>query len=238
MDGLKNLLIMAKPINLYQGSAPAAMSMMGQGIAEAGANIGRTLQGGYESMGKGLASGINAAASAYGQYKQDQAKFDATKELFNAFEDYLPKQVDPVTGKEFSPMGEKIKSIFDDTNMSVREKIQMAPMLMSFLGNAQQQYGRESVANIMAGNRLDVAALKNPPPAPRPPFNATQTEDPFAQPVGQAPAVPAAPYMIQQPQPQPAQQQGSRLPKARYNSQTGKYEFLNPQGTRYIEEPE
>jgi hypothetical protein len=139
LDGFKDFLIMAKPVNLYQGPAPAAMGMMGQGLLEAGANIGRITQAGYESMGKGLAGGINAAVSQYAQYKDDQAKFDATKKLFNAFESYLPKQKDPETGKEFSPMADQIRSMFDDTSMSVREKNAMAPMLLSFLGNAQQQ---------------------------------------------------------------------------------------------------
>jgi len=159
---------MAKPINLYQGPAPAAMGMMGQGILEAGANIGRSIQSGYESMGRGLAGGITSAASsiasAYTQSKDDQAKFDATKRLFKAFEGYLPKQKDPDTGKEFSPIGNEIKAMFDDTSMSVREKIAMAPMLLSFLGNAQQQYGRESVANIMAGSRVEAAGARRPPP--------------------------------------------------------------------------
>lgn len=244
---------MAKPINLYQGPAPAAMGMMGQGILEAGANAARSIQSGYESMGKGLASGITAAGNAYKEYKDDQAKFDATKKLFNAFESYLPKQKDPETGKEFSPMGDQIRSMFDDTSMSVREKNAMAPMLLSFLGNAQQQYGRESVANIMAGNRLDVAALKNPPPTPRPPFNATQTEDPYALPAGSSPANPqalqpppqaggasAAPYMIQRPpaQPQPVQQQSTnKMPLTKFNRQTGEMEFWSPGARRYVPEP-
>lgn len=119
---------MAKPINPYQGAAPAAMAQMGQGILEAGARIGQTIQGGYESMGKGLASGINSAVSQYAQYKDDQAKFDATKKMFNAFGGSL---------------GEKerqgIDDIFADTSMSVREKNALAPTLMQYLGAAQQQ---------------------------------------------------------------------------------------------------
>jgi hypothetical protein len=40
-------------------------------------------------------------------------------------------------------------------------------------------------------------------------------------------------------QPQPVQQQPrGKLPKTRWNDKTGKMEFLNPQGTRYIEEPD
>jgi hypothetical protein len=189
---------MAKPINLYQGPAPAAMGMMGQGILEAGANIGRTIQSGYESMGKGLGQGIQSAgsaiASAYTQSKDDQAKFDAMKKMVKAFEGYLPKQEDPVTGKKFSPIADELKGFLNDTTISTREKIAMTPMVMSFLGNAQQQYGRENVANIMAGNRLDVAALKNPPPAPRPPFDATQKINPYDQPAGQTPSSPQPNY--------------------------------------------
>ena len=111
---------MAKPINPYQGSAPAAISQMGAGILEAGANIGRTLQGGYESLGKGISSGITAAGEAYKQSKQDQAKFDATKKLFKAFESYLPTQTDPITKKVTSPIADEVKAIFADTTISTR----------------------------------------------------------------------------------------------------------------------
>lgn len=119
---------MAKPINLYQGPAPAAMGQMGAGILEAGANIGRTLQSGYESMGKGIASGITAAADAYKQYKEDQAKFDATKKMFKTFGGSL---------NEDERKG--IDEIFADTSMSVREKNALAPTLMQYLGASQQQ---------------------------------------------------------------------------------------------------
>jgi hypothetical protein len=123
---------MAKPINLYQGPAPAAMGMMGQGILEAGANIGRTIQGGYESMGKSLGEGIKSAASsvagAYTQSKQDQAKFDATKKMFKVFGGSL----DENTRKEAD-------TIFADTSMSVREKNALAPTLMQYLGAANMQ---------------------------------------------------------------------------------------------------
>ena len=119
---------MAKPINPYQGPAPAAMSQMGAGIIEAGANIGRTLQGGYESMGKGIASGITAAADAYVQYKEDQAKFDATKKMVKTFGGSLNEQE-----------RQGIDEIFADTSMSVREKNALAPTLMQYLGASQQQ---------------------------------------------------------------------------------------------------
>lgn len=119
---------MAKPINLYQGPAPAAMAQMGQGILETGARIGQTLQRGYESMGQGIASGINAVSDAYKQSKEDEAKFNATKKMFKAFGGSL----DEGARKE-------IDTIFADTSMSVREKNALAPTLMQFLGASNQQ---------------------------------------------------------------------------------------------------
>ena len=212
---------------------------------------------GQEALGKGIAGGISAASSAFKEYKEDQAKFDATKRLFKAFENYLPKQTDPITKKVTSPIADEIKAIFADTTISTREKIQMTPIVMSLLGNAQQQYGREAVAEIMADSRLDVVNAKNPPPKPRTPFNAAPKVDPLDDPVlpsGSSAANPQAlqpqsqvggasdvPYMIQRPpaQPQSVQQQPrGKLPKTRWNDKTGKMEFLSPQGTRYIEEPD
>lgn len=119
---------MAKPINLYQGAAPAAMAQMGAGLSEAGARIGQSLQRGYESMGQGLASGISAVSDAYKQYKDDEAKFNATKKMYKAFGSSL----DEKTRKE-------IDTIFADTSMSVREKNALAPTLMQYLGASNQQ---------------------------------------------------------------------------------------------------
>lgn len=136
---------MAKPINPYQGQAPAAMAQMGQGILEAGARIGQTIQGGYESMGKGIAGGITAAGEAYKQYKDDQAKFDATKKMFKAFGGSL----DENTRKEAD-------TIFADTSMSVREKNALAPTLMQFLGASNQQ--QQALAKQKA--ELDAAAAR------------------------------------------------------------------------------
>ena len=164
--------------------------MMGQGILEAGANAARITQAGYESMGRSLGQGLQSAgsavASAYTQTKDDQAKFDSIKKLVGAFDDYLPKQTDPQTGAVTSPMGDKIKSLLADTSMSVREKNQMAPMLFSFLSQAQQQSGRESVANIMAGSRVDAANARRPAPQTGSTFGGVPTLDSvFNSPVGQ-----------------------------------------------------
>ena len=102
--------------------------MMGQGILEAGANAARITQAGYESMGRSLAGGVNAITESYKQYKEDQAKFDATKKMFKTFGGSL---------NEDERKG--IDEIFADTSMSVREKNALAPTLMQYLGASNQQ---------------------------------------------------------------------------------------------------
>lgn len=121
---------MAKPLNPYQGGAPAAMAQMGAGVMEAGANAARSLQSGYEALGSGLAKGITSVANAYAQNKEEQARFDATKKMFKAYESYLPESA-----------RNEIGGIFEDTSMSTAQKNAMAPMLLNFLAQSQQQYG-------------------------------------------------------------------------------------------------
>jgi hypothetical protein len=65
---------MAKPRELYNGPAPQAMSLMGAGIADAYANVGRIEGQGMQALGQGIAQGITAAASAYAGYKQQQSQ--------------------------------------------------------------------------------------------------------------------------------------------------------------------
>jgi hypothetical protein len=222
---------MARPINPYQGPAPAAMAQMGQGILEAGANAARSIQSGYQALGQGLAGGINTAVAEYSKYKEDQSKFDATKKLFKAFSGSLSEDEQ-----------KSIQEIFDDTSISTREKNLISPAIMQYIGNVQQQSGKEKIANIMTESREAIAADKNQP-RPIPQFDATQGPDLYNQPAGQAPAAPApaAPYMIQRPTaspaatPQPVRQQPRRkMPLTRYNEQTEEMEFLDPRGTRYV----
>ena len=118
---------MAKPINLYQGPAPAAMAQMGQGISEAGARIGQIMQGGYESMGKGLAKGIDAAASAYGQYKETQSQVKAAEKSYETLKNYLPEDV----RKQFDT---QIKSLNKSDTTSLRDKAAFWDQAKGFIG--------------------------------------------------------------------------------------------------------
>lgn len=172
---------MARPINPYQGPAPAAMSQMGAGLLEAGANIGRTLQAGYESMGRGISGGITSAASSiadyYKQNKEEQARFDATKKMFKAFESFLePSQQEAIQG------------IFDDTTMSTAEKNQLTPLLMNYLGAAQtqryaMQRGAQQEGGALQRSKLgaQVEAYRYGG-APAPQTGADQTQGDIVQP--------------------------------------------------------
>lgn len=205
---------MAKPINPYQGASAPIMARMPEIVksyTDAVVNAENTKQAGNAALAQGVMSAVSSVAGAYTEHKNDQAKFDATKKMFSAFEDYLPKQTNPDTGEVTSPMGDKIKSLFADTSMSVREKNQMAPMLFSFLGQAQQQSGRESVANIMAGSRVDAANARRPAPQTGSTFGGVPTlENIFNSPANPSQGNPAPG--------QPTQQQGSPMISADGNS--------------------
>ena len=215
------------PIQTFGQSAPPSnLQFPTAAYLQAAQSAADTRMRGMSALGAGLASGIKEATSYFEQNKNEQARFNATKKLFDAFEGYLPED-----------SKSKVKDLFSDTSMSVREKNQLAPLLLSMLSQAQQQQGRERVANIMAENRLDVAAAKNPPRPERPAFSIAPTVDPLDLPAGASPAVP---YMLQRPQGQPQPTQGSlsNMPKTKQNPQTGKIQFWSPEAKRYVDEPE
>ena len=76
-----------KPRELYSGAAPAAMAQMGQGLSEAGANIGRITQQGYQNLGQGLASGIQAVGQAYADYKKMGTEIKSTENFYNSLKE-------------------------------------------------------------------------------------------------------------------------------------------------------
>ena len=227
------------------------MAQMGAGMAEVGANIGRSLQRGYESMGQGIAGGINAAADAYVQYKDDQAKFDATKKVFKAF------------GGDLNENSRKeIDAIFADTSMSVREKNALAPTLMQFLGAAQQQKGREKVAEIMTQGRVDAANTRRPAPVTGSTFGGVPTVESILNSVMDQPQANASPQIVgdisglpfNSSQGNPnlliptsattqvvaAPRSGmppAGMPPTKKNPITGEMEFWSPEAKRYVPEP-
>jgi hypothetical protein len=73
---------MARPRELYNTPAPQAMSLMGQGIADAYANVGRIEGQGMAAMGEGIAKGITSAASAVAGYMKEAKQLESQNKSY------------------------------------------------------------------------------------------------------------------------------------------------------------
>lgn len=210
------------PFQTYgQTSAPSNMMFPTAAYLQAAGNAADMQMKGMAALGSGIAQGISSAVSEYSKHKDDQAKFDATKKAFNAFSDYLSED-----------QKQGIKQIFDDTSMSVRQKNQLAPVLLNFLAQSQQQAGRESVANIMAGSRVQAAEARRPTPNTEATFRVPSLNDIFGLP---ADGSQGNPVPFQQPAPampqsgQPASRIGPNGQMEVWSSRLGRYvELDNP----------
>jgi len=124
-----------KPRELYSGAAPAAQAQMGAGILEAGANIGRSIQSGYQALGQGLASGITSAAGsiagAYGDYKKMQSQVKADASAFDTLKGYMPEEV----AAKFDAQRQAIEN---DPKASLLDKQSFYNSAKSFLGSSVQ----------------------------------------------------------------------------------------------------
>ncbi len=105
------------------------MSQMGQGVLEAGANIGRTLQSGYESMGKGLAAGITSAASSIAlMHKQQQDMKSQVKAAEKSYETLRP-YFTPEMRETFDAQAQSIR------NESLRDQAAFWDQTKGVMGN-------------------------------------------------------------------------------------------------------
>lgn len=218
------------PIQTYgQTTAPSNMQFPTAAYLQSSQNAAEMKARGMESLGRGLAGGIEKGLTIMQAHKDEEAKFNATKKAFKAFGSYLDE-----------PQKKAVEGIFADTTMSTRDKNALSPILLSMLASAQQQRGKEEIANIMTDSREAIAAAKNRPLPPPPVFNAAPEVNPLDQVVSQAPAAPAAPYMIQRPQGQPQPTQGplSNMPKTREDPLTKRIQFWSPEAKRYVDELE
>ncbi|CAB4136131.1 hypothetical protein UFOVP917_43 [uncultured Caudovirales phage] len=122
-----------KPREMYSGAAPAAMGQMGQGLAEVGSNIARTIQSGYQSMGEGLSKGIQSATSsiagAYADYKNMDSDVKAKQAAAKTLLPYLPKSAQESFAKSEA-------AIAADTSLGLRDKKAFYDLHMNMLGNA------------------------------------------------------------------------------------------------------
>jgi hypothetical protein len=148
---------MARPRELFNTPAPQAMSQMGQGIADAYANVGRIEGQGMQALGQGIAQGITSAASsiagAYGDYKKMQSQVKADAAAFNSFKDYLPA--------EFVGLQQAMEN---DPKASLLDKQQFYQSAKGYLGAAiGQQYKMEQIGAEQKGLFDRAVAGKKPP---------------------------------------------------------------------------
>lgn len=132
---------MAKPRELYSGAAPQAMSLMGQGIADAYANVGRIEGQGMAALGQGIAQGIGAAAGAVSDYKKMSSQVKSDAAAFNSFKDYLPP--------EFVNQQQALEN---DPKASLMDKQQFYQSAKGYLGAAiGQKYKMDQIGAEQAG---------------------------------------------------------------------------------------
>lgn len=156
---------MAQPVKMFQGPAPEAMGRMGEGLSQAGANIGKFMQEGYESLGKGLASGITGAAQAYGGYQTAKASNKITEGVLSSPElsnKFLGIPMDKTGDKMRSDLQDQFKSAIDANGQfggaSFSKQI-MGPYMdyaekgrqFDEIMKRQQEQSRSSLANAMLG---------------------------------------------------------------------------------------
>ena len=76
---------MARPRELFNTPAPQAMSMMGQGIADAYARAGEIEGKGMMAMGQGIAQGLTSAASSVASYMKEAKQLESQNKSYENF---------------------------------------------------------------------------------------------------------------------------------------------------------
>lgn len=144
---------MAKPRELYSGAAPQAMSMMGQGIADAYARAGEIEGRGYQALGQGIGQGLAAMGQAYGDYKKMQSQVKADAAAFDSFKDYLPAE-----------FVNKQQALENDPSASLLDKQQFYQSAKGYLGAAiGQQHKMDQIKAEVSGRVAAAQAAQKPP---------------------------------------------------------------------------
>lgn len=181
---------MAKPRELFNTPAPQAMSMMGQGIADAYANVGRIEGQGMQALGQGIAQGITSAASsiagAYGDYKKMQSQVKADSAAFDSFKDYLPAE-----------FVNKQQALENDPSASLLDKQQFYQSAKGYLGAAiGQKYKMDQIGAEVGGRMLAAQAGKEPTPDLAGLGQGLRQVTGVAAPVPEQPAAPAMQFDV------------------------------------------
>lgn len=103
---------------------PAAMSMMGQGVAEGISKVGQIYGQGLASMGEGIGKGITAAAGMYAQGKEAEGSVKSMEKMAKTITD--------------DKIREPLLAYLQDTNISTSQKAKFG---MDFFSEAiKNQY--------------------------------------------------------------------------------------------------
>ncbi len=136
---------MAKPQMLFGYQPPAAMSMMGQGVAEGMAKVGQLYGEGMASMGKSLGQGITSAASAIADYKQITDSANALKKAVKSLPD------DDYGSKGF------MMSFLEDPSISDLQKSRMGGDMLGAAVKNMMEMRRNQETN---RGRLDLQGMR------------------------------------------------------------------------------
>lgn len=154
---------MAKPISMFQGPAPQAMAMMGQGLSEAGARIGQFEQQGRQALGQGLAQGLQGAAGAMTQLSSAKAANNVTKSILgdeNMFKMFFPEGTEEQRKNLLSSFNETIGSNGQMGGLQFTSQI-MGPFLeQQRLGQQFQQQMQLAGMHESAATQRSVMALE------------------------------------------------------------------------------
>lgn len=126
---------------------------MGAGLLETGANIARTIQGGYQALGQGLAGGISSAASSVSGAYQEKKKLDAQNKADTSFTKAMLPYLSPEMQTE---VGARLEDIESDPTASPMDKAAFFHNWKSYMGQTLQQ--KNEMEKIAAG----AGALESP----------------------------------------------------------------------------
>ena len=121
------------PFQTYgQTAAPSNMVFPTAAYLQSSQNAAETRARGMEAMGKGIASGIGAAASGYMKYKETKSEVGASEKSYETLKSFLPPEVS-------SKIDSQIESMNQNPDMSLRDKAAFWKQTKSFLGDAVGQ---------------------------------------------------------------------------------------------------
>lgn len=158
-----------KPYNPYEQQAPAAMAQMGQGILQAGGNIGDTWGRAYAKVGETLANKLEGAVGKiFGvmtekekEKKDLEAKVKGGEKLY----DFIGSGLDPKLKSNFDA---SIAAMNADSSMSLKDKAMFWEDAKNYLiGGVNNQYrmqlqGAQDAA-AMARTQAQIAAQQVAP---------------------------------------------------------------------------